>query len=120
MKDLEYFRKYRETHREQLAENARRYRERNPHVSKNYQRALKQRLIDGYGGACTCCGETAFEFLTLEHVNGDGKKHRREKFTRRVYLDVIDSGFSADYTILCMNCNFAKGKYGYCPHNRGV
>ena len=33
------------------------------------------------------------------------------------YRFLIKSGFPTDdYRLLCMNCNFAIGKFGVCPH----
>ncbi|MFA5380295.1 MAG: hypothetical protein WC455_31325 [Dehalococcoidia bacterium] len=74
-------------------------------------------LIDGYGGKCVCCGETTREFLTLEHINGGGRAHRRSLGgSKAVYQDVIDRGFPPEFTLLCMNCNFAKRFGRKCPH----
>ena len=27
---------------------------------------------------CACCGESAYEFLAIDHMNGNGQEHRRE------------------------------------------
>jgi hypothetical protein len=88
-----------------------------------YQKQLRRRhkmtLIKGYGGKCTCCGETILEFLTLEHKNKDGKIHRKTKGclgSMGTYRDIIRRGFPNECTILCMNCNYAE-RYGHkCPH----
>lgn len=79
------------------------------------RRAMKQAVIDKYGGKCTCCGEHRFEFLTIDHVYNNGAEHRRE-VKQHVYGAVLREPKSDQYQLLCMNCNFAKGKYGYCPH----
>ena len=77
---------------------------------------IRRKLIDGYGGCCTCCGEAAIEFLTLEHINGGGRAHRANKDVLSIYREIIRLGFPAEYTVLCMNCNFAT-RYGKeCPH----
>jgi hypothetical protein len=85
-----------------------------------YRRKLKMDLIQGYGGACTCCGETEPVFLTIDHVNGGGAKHRATFGSRYagwyIYRDARDRGFPPDYTILCWNCNSAKHILGICPH----
>ena len=40
-------------------------------------RELRLAAFDAYGGRkCFCCPETRVEFLTLDHENGDGKRHR--------------------------------------------
>lgn len=86
---------------------------------KAARRAMKQSVLDAYGGTCACCGEATFEFLTLDHVNGDGAAHRKVHGPGRsdkVYAELIGAGFPAGYRVLCFNCNSARGFYGYCPH----
>lgn len=82
-------------------------------------RQAKLRVVAAYGGRCACCGETAIEFLTIDHVNGGGNVHRREVGKGRgVYADLERQGFPQDgYRVLCFNCNIARGFYGYCPHH---
>src|SRR5579859_8227770 len=38
----------------------------------------KKSVLDHYGWACACCGETVVAFLCIDHVNGGGNKHREE------------------------------------------
>lgn len=80
---------------------------------------LKERLLvlEAYGGACACCGETAYEFLALDHVDGDGARHKEQVYS--IYKDVIRRGFPNTFRLLCHNCNSAMGFYGYCPHSDG-
>ena len=78
---------------------------------------LRQEVIDGYGGKCTCCGETEREFLTVEHLNGDGCKERKVMHYDQMLQQIINEEFPSRYTILCMNCNFAKRR-GPCPHEK--
>jgi hypothetical protein len=92
-----------------------------------YQRALtarwKKRAMDGYGGCCACCGEDEIDFLCIDHVNGDGKKHRQEMGTSggvTLYRLVVKQGFPDRFQILCFNCNNAKHQRGVCPHQLKV
>lgn len=82
------------------------------------KRALKMELIQAYGDRCACCGESALEFLTIDHIEGGGSRHREElrKAGSGLYSFLKNSGFPAGYQTLCMNCNFSRGKYGTCPH----
>lgn len=83
------------------------------------RQAIRQIVIDGYGGKCTCCGEARREFLTLDHVHNDGADERREVKSggnARLFRRIIANKFPPTYTILCFNCNCAKGIYGICPH----
>src|SRR3990172_5963982 len=60
----------------------RKWRAKNLEHSRRYMRgwhaALRREVLDHYGGACACCGETTLEFLSLDHKNGGGTKHRNE------------------------------------------
>ena len=64
---------------------------------------------------CSCCGELIYEFLTIDHVHNDGKDHRK-KIGHNLYDWLIKNNFPDGFQVLCMNCNWAKGKYGLCPH----
>ncbi len=84
----------------------------------------KWECIQAYGGpTCNCvgCDETRFEFLTIDHVDDNGAEHRRTFANGNggfsFYLWLKRQKFPPGFQVLCMNCNFAKGAYGYCPHN---
>src|ERR1700690_1237472 len=39
----------------------------------------KDAVFAAYGGyVCACCGEMEKAFLTLDHLNNDGNKHRKQ------------------------------------------
>lgn len=78
----------------------------------------RQIVIDAYGGGCACCGERHYEFLSVDHVNGGGRKERVNLSTQQIVLKIIRENFPAKYRILCHNCNMALGFYGFCPHKR--
>lgn len=86
---------------------------------KQRRRDLKRRVVDGYGGQCTCCGETDIRFLTIDHVHGDGNLHRRAVGggNVNVYRWAIAEGFPDALQALCFNCNMGR-QYngGICPH----
>jgi len=81
---------------------------------------LKKDLIDGYGGCCSCCGEKHVEFLTLEHLKGGGNQHRKRSGGHlKIYRELRVLGFpKEDFTIMCMNCNFARRLGKECPHKK--
>lgn len=93
----------------------------------NYQAKYKKIVFDHYGNKCVCkhgksiCGENTPEFLSIDHINGNGKKHRNRNkvsgsnFYRFITLKLK---FPKNLQILCHNCNLAKGFYGGCPHNK--
>lgn len=91
-------------------------------AQKKYVRTLRVEALDAYGGpVCSCCGEDHEEFLTIDHVNGGGSAHRRSLKSRgghSFYLWLRRNNYPKGFRILCMNCNFAYGMRGYCPHKK--
>jgi hypothetical protein len=79
----------------------------------------KRRFVEAYGGACTCCGETEITFLTCEHLDRELTKKHREigLLGSQLYRVIRLEGYPKDkYTVLCMNCNFARKEGKSCPH----
>lgn len=79
------------------------------------RRADRRAAIEFYGGKCACCGETQYEFLSIDHVDGGGAKHRKEVGTN-IGLWLKRNGYPVGFRVLCHNCNQAIGFYGFCPH----
>ena len=78
-------------------------------------RALKQEMVQAYGGACTCCGEDNLAFLTLEHRNG--RTPHDDLGGSRMWRLAKNLGWPEQYTVLCYNCNIGTYKNGgRCPH----
>lgn len=90
-------------------------------AKKSYKKNRKV-AIEYYGGMCSCCGETQYEFLTFDHVNGkteeDKKKPRHLMGGAYLYLWLKKNNYPEGFQILCYNCNCAKGYYGQCPHKK--
>lgn len=82
----------------------------------SYQK-LKKGIFDHYGRKCVCCGEKHAEFLSIDHINGGGRKHRDEVGRGRLFYKwLLDNKYPPDFRILCYNCNISLGIFGYCPH----
>ena len=111
------------------------WRERNPGKYSEYNqkslRKLKREVMDAYGGACSCCGETELAFLTIDHVNGDGAEHRRQLAAEvgsswgqagaPTYRWLRKNGFPEGFQVMCANCNCGKQwNGGVCPHQQQV
>lgn len=97
------------------------------HISKrDKERRAKYRLqvIQHYGNKCNCCNESEYRFLTIDHVNNDGNKHRAELKSRaqaHLYRTIIKENYPDKYQILCFNCNMGKAlNNGICPHIKSV
>lgn len=114
---------YRARNRDTIRAKKKAFEQANPdHVAA--QRAASQlrrraRAILHYGGpspACACCGETTPGFLTIDHVNGDGNSHRAALGTNTLYGWLHANGYPEGFRVLCMQCNWADGVYGRCPH----
>jgi len=99
----------------------REWRKRHPE-HKQYMRQwhqdLRKEVLDHYGGICVCCGERELAFLSLDHKNGGGTKHRRELGLRgsAIWAWAKREGYPEMFQVMCHNCNQAKGYYGTCPH----
>jgi hypothetical protein len=103
----------RERHAEQARQGATRKRASN-----------KSLVIEAYGAACACCGESEPAFLTIDHVNNDGARHREVigHGVRRIgsgsvmHAWLVENNFPEGFQLLCANCNMAKAALGQCPH----
>lgn len=74
---------------------------------------------------CACCGERELDFLTLDHIAGNGREHRAELKKKGIghgvafYRWLSLQGYPPGLQVLCYNCNMAKGRHGnVCPHQR--
>jgi len=97
-----------------------------------YRKKLRDEVYSHYGGyKCACCGETEPVFLTIDHINNDGAKHRvkmahgrigrtgRGCSGIRIYYWLKRHNYPLGFQVLCYNCN--HGKYlngGICPHQK--
>lgn len=93
--------------------------------TRDYRRRLREQILAAYGGICACCGDDHEEFLTIDHIDGQGAKHRKEmgfgNSSTKIYKWLIEQGYPKDnFRLLCYNCNCSRGRYGYCPHEREV
>lgn len=108
---------YRATHREEIALYRKKVSQVQHAKNREAYSRVRMEFLEMYGGKCTCCGETLCEFLTIEHKLGQSGTERRDT-SAKAYRKATQNYSPDIYEILCMNCNHAKGKYGYCPHNK--
>lgn len=117
-------REYYQKHKVEALLRKRKYRLEHGEEIKARSRAktleIKTTIINHYGKECACCGETEIKFLTIDHIEGGGTKHRKQLGGggQRIYRWLIKNNFPEGYQVLCWNCNCAKGLYNTCPHQQ--
>lgn len=87
--------------------------------SREFYLRRKVAVLAAYGGRCKCCGESRHPFLTIDHVFGDGAKHRKVAGGAgdRTYSWLVKHSFPPGFQVLCWNCNCGrKINGGICPH----
>lgn len=125
-------RSYYEEHRPEILENVRQWRQDNAeHVkarerrhyrenqrarreaARQYARDLRAQVFAHYGTVCACCGSA--EYLTVDHVHGDGREHRAQlpKSPLAILRWLIKNEFPEGFQTLCRSCNASKGR-GVC------
>lgn len=98
----------------------------NPYLNE-YRRELYQRtkleVFNHYTNNnihCQCpsghCTETHLEFMSIDHIDGGGTQHRK-KIRNNIYSWLKARKYPSNFRVLCMNCNYALGMSGKCPHS---
>jgi hypothetical protein len=74
----------------------------------------REAVLGHYGRSCTCCGTA--EHLTIDHVNGDGRRHREQigHGGAELYRWLVANGFPEGFQTLCRPCNKSKGNGQLC------
>lgn len=101
---------YRQENREKMNACNRRWREK---VRKEVLSYYSNRTMK-----CACCGENHIEFLSIDHIKGGGRKHRKARKIGSMCFWLKSNHYPKGYQVLCHNCNQSKGCYGYCPHQK--
>ena len=107
---------YHRAWRKKLGEEYRKYKR---IFAVDNRRKQRLKVITAYGGKCVCCLEDRFEFLAIDHKNGDGANERKTKginSSSSMIQHIIKNKYPDKYRILCHNCNSSIGFHGYCPH----
>lgn len=72
---------------------------------------IKGLVIEALGDSCKRCGTKEQSFLNVDHINDDGKEHRksiRSGNSKKVHQEVLSGEFPEKYQLLCWNCNHLK------------
>ena len=84
---------------------------------------LRHEAILAYGGyRCACCGIREALFLTIDHVNDGGARHRRQVGASVDFFKWLKrNGYPKGFQVLCSNCNSGRHRNGgCCPHKDPV
>lgn len=68
--------------------------------------------------SCRCCGESHYEFLTIDHIDNNGAEERKTCKPASLFWKLRREGYPPGYQVLCWNCNCCRGIHGYCPHQK--
>ena len=110
--------------RERLKVENKRWRENNRELAnersriakKKYEARCKKLVFEHYGKKCNCCEEDKKTFLTIDHIDGGGTRHRK-KLKEKIYTWLFRDNFPAGFQTLCFNCNWSKHiNGGICEH----
>lgn len=74
---------------------------------------IKLDVCTHYGGGeaqCVRCEEVRLACLSIDHIEGGGRKHREELRRQGIefYRWLKHQGYPEGYQTLCMNCQFVK------------
>jgi hypothetical protein len=92
-------------------------------LSSKKRLEIKKIVIDKYGSKCDCCGIFDINYLSIDHVNGNGNKHRKSVGISagvQFYGWLIKNNYPVGFRVLCYNCNYSMGHLGYCAHKKTI
>ena len=115
----EYFHQYYELHKEGKKKKGAKVMP--PPIRRKYQNIynenLKIEVLTHYGRgqlACVQCGFDNIDALSIDHIYGNGRQHRRtigaRRGGKRIYAWLRKRNFPDGFQTLCMNCQFIKRK----------
>jgi hypothetical protein len=116
----EYKRQWHERNREKVISRVNEWVKNNPEKRRKnalaYYYRLQHEAIVRYGGyKCSWCGIDEPLVLCLDHVENNGRAHRKEVGStggHRFYKWLRDNDYPPGFQVLCMNCNHGKHRNG--------
>ena len=93
------------------------WRKNNKERTRKYDRTMGKRVkhevlthySDKNYASCVDCEEWDIRCLSIDHINGGGKKHIPEVGGgRAMYYWLKRKGYPKGYDTVCMNCNFKR------------
>ena len=99
------------------------------HKQKRHQtnrlrlQSLIREFIAAYGGACECCGETEWTFLTVDHMTPSSRKPHKTRGTLSMLYNLRRRKWPREgYRLHCFNCNLGRERASdrLCIHEKEV
>ncbi len=105
-------------------------RNREHHLAQKRENTNRRRqevfmeALEHYGGSppkCYCCGESIPILLCLDHVEGEGNKHRKENKISHLSQWAKRNDWPDLFRVACHSCNMgAHLNGGVCPHQQAA
>jgi len=113
---IEYSRTYRKTHADEISwrRGKAHYTYINRLSGMEKSRLAKVGILSHYSNPqivpiCNNCGEQDIDVLCLDHINGGGSKHSRERRST-LYNWILKNNYPKGFQVLCANCNTRKAR----------
>jgi hypothetical protein len=118
-KQHEYYEKnkprIRDMQKEYYEKNKRQIYERNKNNNIVWQQKRRLKCLHHYSNdemKCAICGITDMDVLVIDHIDGGGTRHAKERgtYTSHLYAYLIENNFPEGYRVLCHNCNWKEAR----------
>ena len=78
--------------------------------AKEVRKRLKLEILHHYSPdlKCTSCGFSDIRSLSIDHIKGNGNKHRKEIGSGNLYQWIKKNNFPKGFQVLCFNCQWIK------------
>ena len=113
-----YWQTYYEKHRDKILAKNKIWLEQNRELhnkrSRDYRAKLQDEVFKLLGNKCNNCGFDDPRAFNIDHINGRGRKEKRESEIKSVAYfyfrvrELINLGKNNKYQLLCANCNQIK------------
>lgn len=97
-------------HKKRSIKYSHRHRDNHRKYARAYVQRVKCEVLSHYSNGdmkCVRCGFDDIRALSIDHVNGGGRKHTRG-LTETLYNWLKRNNYPDGFQVLCMNCQFIK------------
>jgi hypothetical protein len=80
----------------------------------------KRKAFRKFGRCCKCCRENYFKFLVFDYIGKGDLDHKKQFKSAEAFYQWVVEDDTADQRVMlmCMNCSWARNKFGECPHDK--